>query len=309
PPFNAPATNPLSWKQNVERRRRRLVEEIFGGFPERRDLSVRSCGTVEREDCTIEKVTFFSDRDVLIPALVLKPKVTPLLVPGVVYLTPFGKQVAAERREVLRLLANGCVVLAMDYRGIGETGTDDNIVARNGFTLGKPIFGERVWDVMRGLDYLTLRQEIDAQRLYVYGEAAAGLIALYAAAVDERVQVACVDRFLISYKPPPRPPFSPPWPGGLGGGAAFAEPISSFLPNVLTLGDVNDIASWAAPRQLLLANGVFADGTRATREEMQRLFARTREAYSLHGREDRLRVTVASSETVWQEFIEACSRR
>lgn len=302
PPFNAPATNPLSWKQNVERRRRRLVEEIFGGFPERRDLSVRSSGTVEREDCTIEKVTFFSDRDVFVPALVLKPKVTPLLVPGVVYLTPDGKSAATERREVRELVRAGCVVLAMDYRGIGETGTDDNIVARNGFMLGKPIFGERVWDVMRGMDYLTLRQEIDAQRLYVYGEAAAGLIALYAAAVDERVQVACADRFLVSYKPQPssNPTAAP---------APFAEPVSNFLPNILTLGDVNDVASWAAPRQLILTNGVFPDGTRATREEMQRIFARTREAYSLHGREDRLRVTVANSENVWQEFIEACSRR
>lgn len=302
PPFNAPATNPLSWKQNVERRRRRLVEEIFGGFPERRDLSVRSSGVVERAECTIEKIMFHSDRDVFIPALVFKPKITPLLAPGVVYLTPDGKSAATERREVSRLVGTGCVVLAMDYRGIGETGTDDNIAARNGFTLGKPIFGERVWDVMRGLDYLALRQEIDAQRLYVYGEAAAGLIALYAAAVDERVQVACADRFLVSYKPQPSSsPTAAPAP--------FAEPLSNFLPNILTLGDVNDIASWAAPRQLLLANGVFPDGTHATREEMQRIFARTREAYSLHGREDRLRVTVASSENVWQEFMEACSRR
>jgi len=263
---------------------------------------VRSSGAVEREDCTIEKVTFFSDRDVLIPALVLKPKITPLLVPGVVYLTPDGKSAATERREVRALVRAGCVVLAMDYRGIGETGTDDNLRARNGFMLGKPIFGERVWDVMRGLDYLTRRQEIDAQRLYVYGEAAAGLIALYAAAVDERVQVACADRLLVSYKPQPSSsPTAAPAP--------FAEPVSNFLPNILTLGDVNDMASWVAPRQLLLANGVFPDGTRASREEMQRIFARTREAYSLHGREDRLRVTVASSENVWQEFIEACSRR
>jgi pimeloyl-ACP methyl ester carboxylesterase len=283
----------------VERRRRRLVEEIFGGFPERADLSAKSFGAMERKDCTIEKVVFQSDHDVVIPALVFKPKVTPLLVPGVVYLTPDGKYAATERREVRELVRAGCVVLAIDYRGVGETQADENIVARNGFMLGKPLFGERVWDVMRAMDYLALRQEIDAQRLYVYGEAAAGLVALYAAAVDERVQVGCADRFLVSYKPQP----SPAAPSG------FAESIGNFLPNILTLGDVNEVAGWAAPRQLILANGVFPDGARASREEMQRVFARTREAYSLHGREDRLRVTVGSSDNVWREFIEACTRR
>jgi len=53
---------------------------------------------------------------------------------------------------------------------------------------GWTLMGERVWDAIRCLDYLTARPEVDAGRIAVAGLSLGGETAMYVAALDERVQ-------------------------------------------------------------------------------------------------------------------------
>lgn len=50
--------------------------------------------------------------------------------------------------------------------------------------------GERVFDVMRAVDHLLQREDVDAQRLLVTGLSMGGEVATFAAALDPRVQLA-----------------------------------------------------------------------------------------------------------------------
>lgn len=47
---------------------------------------------------------------------------------------------------------------------------------------GRILFGKRVWDVKRTLDYLETRADIDKAKLSIWGEETGGLLALYASA-------------------------------------------------------------------------------------------------------------------------------
>lgn len=51
--------------------------------------------------------------------------------------------------------------------------------------------GERVWDVMRGLDYALSRSDVDPQRVVITGLSMGGEMAAFAAALDPRI-TACV---------------------------------------------------------------------------------------------------------------------
>ena len=55
---------------------------------------------------------------------------------------------------------------------------------------GKPFLYDTVWDVMRLLDYLTTRPDVDAARIGVIGFSKGGMETYLAAAIDERIAVA-----------------------------------------------------------------------------------------------------------------------
>lgn len=60
------------------------------------------------------------------------------------------------------------------------------------------LMGERVWDCLRALDYVETRDEVDRKRLAVAGLSLGGETAMYVAALDERIQVACCSGWLTT---------------------------------------------------------------------------------------------------------------
>ncbi|HVX85810.1 MAG TPA: acetylxylan esterase [Phycisphaerae bacterium] len=55
---------------------------------------------------------------------------------------------------------------------------------------GHPFFFDTVWDIMRLIDYLDTRTDVDPHRIGIYGVSKGGIEAYLAAAVDPRIQVA-----------------------------------------------------------------------------------------------------------------------
>src|SRR6202044_3149424 len=54
--------------------------------------------------------------------------------------------------------------------------------------LGNSVMAQRVWDILRTLDYLDARPDVDGSQIRMIGQENAGLAALMAAVLDDRVQ-------------------------------------------------------------------------------------------------------------------------
>ena len=77
-----------------------------------------------------------------------------------------------------RLSSEGYVTLRFDYRGFGESeGPRHRLI---------PL--EQIEDIRNGLTYLGTRDEVDPERLAIWGTSFGGAHATYAAAVDDRVR-------------------------------------------------------------------------------------------------------------------------
>lgn len=77
--------------------------------------------------------------------------------------------------------AAGIVALTFDYRGFGESDGQ----------RGRLLWQEQMADVGNAVTYLTTRDEVDGQRIGLWGTSYGGALAPYAFALDDRVR-ACV---------------------------------------------------------------------------------------------------------------------
>jgi cephalosporin-C deacetylase-like acetyl esterase len=206
-------------------------------------MRVEVVGTVERTDCVIERLAYWSEEDVPVPALLFRPRQAPAgRIPAVVYTSPTGKARSPELRAVHEAVRSGAAVLAIDFRGQGETagsgGRHGEMPAvERGIMLGQPLFGRRVWDVLQGVAYLRTRPDIDPSRVFVWGEGDTALLALHAAAQSEDVAGAACLGLPETYR-------------AMAGEAVTLAPWL-VVPGLLSLADVPELQALVAPRPVV----------------------------------------------------------
>lgn len=177
--------------------------------------------------------------------------------PAVIVVDEQGKQHSFQRGFVEKLLDSGFVVLAVDYRGAGETaetvpvfryearGLEDYNLSNYSLYVGRPLMGMRADDIRACVDFLVERNEpaIDRQRISVAGRGRAGFAALLAALSDERINALAAEEMLASY---------------VFDGEFDAIGMSYLVPRILEVGDIPHLAACLAPRPLILVNRVDA---------------------------------------------------
>jgi len=94
-----------------------------------------------------------------------------------------------------QLAARGFIAVAIDGRYHGERspakGAYDNAILRAWHQPGEhPFFYDTVWDVMRLVDYLGTRDDVDPKRIGLIGISKGGIETYLAAAADERIAAA-----------------------------------------------------------------------------------------------------------------------
>ena len=177
------------------------------GFPERTPLyahSRRPSGNISDP----KPVVLRSETGIAVPAFLFSPQ-APHRNTVVIFLHPRGKQAGFDDPVARALVAAGFQVFAEDLRGLGETGRrpgmhgypDEFQCCTDTVGQGKPIIGQRVWDVVRTLDHLEADVEMKQHRPLVYGEGVCANVALFAAAVDERIKAVASVGGLLSYRP------------------------------------------------------------------------------------------------------------
>jgi dienelactone hydrolase len=104
----------------------------------------------------------------------------------------------SERPLLTELAQAGFIAVAIDGRyhgarsatGKGSADYDDAIVRAYRGSGEHPFFYDTVWDVMRLIDYLTTRADVDPARIGLIGISKGGIETYLTAAVDSRVAVA-----------------------------------------------------------------------------------------------------------------------
>lgn len=245
-------------------------------------LRPRTVGRLEGDAYGVEKVVFESWPGLPIPGLLFLP-LNGVTGQAIVSVAEFGKATeAAPDGPVAALARAGNLVLTIDVRGVGETrsavgredyyqiyGTETDLNFLS-WMIGRPLLGMRVMDVLSAVGYVRTRPEAAGRPLTVRGEGLGGLIALFAAALEETLEGAETHALLVSYQAlleTPVPRFHP----------------NAYLPRVLCHFDLPDVAAAVAPRPLTLKGMVDPGRQPLPVEQGRTIYRRTVDVYERLG--------------------------
>src|SRR5262245_23582846 len=286
----------VQWQRKL---RQRLVESL-GGFPgDRGRLEPRVLRKEQMDGYAREQILFWSRPELqvfgylLVPDNFQRPGPVMICLPGhgrgvddIVGIDKEGKQRKRyggyQNDFALQCVPHGIAAFAIEQLGFGHRRDDAarksspeksscQPAAGAALMLGETMAGWRTWDVMRAIDYLETREEIDSKRIGCMGISGGGTVTLYAAAVEPRIRLAFLSGAFCTFQ---QSIFS------------IAHCIDNYVPGILKLAEASDIAGLIAPRPLFVENGeqdsIFpVDGTRLA-------FEKTRSIYRMLDKEENL---------------------
>lgn len=262
-PANKRATE--AWQKKL----RAKVEELIGGFPKTKSplnpitLEVRDFPTYRREKFVIE-----SQPGVAVLGYLLTPKSAKGPVPAMICVPGHGRGVddivgidekGRDRTDkagyqhdfAIQVVEAGMAAVAIEpmafgcrrdarsaKRGLGNSACQP--VAGAALLLGETMVGWRVYDVMRTVDWIETRKEIDAARVGVMGISGGGTVTSFAAALEPRLKVAMISGYLNTFK---------------DSIVAMSHCIDNYVPGILNWCENYDVASLIAPRPLYVESG------------------------------------------------------
>jgi cephalosporin-C deacetylase-like acetyl esterase len=214
--------------------------------------------------------------------------------PATVFVHEAGKEAEGQEFGRLERLARmGHLVVAVDVRGVGETSPPHDGGERSGefahlfdldtalsymaWYLDESLFGMRVRDVIRSVEYALSRPDCGAAAVRVHGVNAGALWCLYAAALDPRIGSAVAERGLLSYQ-------------SLTRVDRYRHGAGIFVRDVLKHFDLPQVAAAVADRPLVLAAPVDPALRPVELALARAAYACTEEAYRRAGAPGRFRI-------------------
>jgi dienelactone hydrolase len=142
--------------------------------------------------------SYLSEAGSRVPGILIEPVAGSVRRPVVIALHGTGGAKEDELAFMTRLAHAGFVAVAIDapYHGArsasgkGSVEYVDAILRAYRTGQGHPFFYDTVWDVMRLIDYLETRDDVDPKRIGLFGVSKGGIETYLTAAVDPRVAVA-----------------------------------------------------------------------------------------------------------------------
>lgn len=197
------------------RLRREELYRLLGDLPPReRPVTASLRGRDANRDYIVEDWELDLNGLEPVPAYFVKPKGVEGRLPVVLYQHAHGGDYQLGRRELLQghgrylqsppyaqvLTELGYAALCIDAWTFGERHHSSEGVAFKQMLLnGQVLWGMMVYDSLKAADYLLSRDDVDPDRLAVFGLSTGGGLAWWTAALDRRLQV-CIDIcFLVDY--------------------------------------------------------------------------------------------------------------
>jgi dienelactone hydrolase len=239
------------------------------------NASLKVLRRVPYKDIWIEAVEVASAPRVWVPAWLFRARTGEGGKPVLVALDPYGRNRAWHEGEMYPTLAlKGYTVCVPDLRGIGDMTPDyprgDSHHARShqdeenyswgSLILGKPLVGQRVTDVLALASALRRHPGLTGRPLMVAASGRMTLPALFAAALDPKIEGLYLAGGLVSYR-------------SIVETEEYSTPLASFVPDVLRHTDLPDIVAIVAPRRVCLAGCIDAAGDGVAADKVRALYA------------------------------------
>jgi dienelactone hydrolase len=204
-----------------EARRRQVLAhflQAIGGLPaERTPLNARCTGTLDQDGYTIEKIIYESQPLFHVTSALYVPKGLATAAPAVVFVhghSDAGKSYPQYQAVCTALVRNGFVVFAIDPVGQGERKqtydrarnqvriphctSEHTYVGLQYVVSGANLARHFIWDVMRGVDYLQTRPEVDPNRIGITGNSGGGTQTSYLMLAEPRFAAAMPCTFITT---------------------------------------------------------------------------------------------------------------
>ena len=252
----------ISWQRILRTR----LKKLLGDFPKKKvPLRPKILERKEFRDYFREKLVFTSEPFADVPVYLLIPKNISLPAPAVICLQGHSpgmhisigeaknkhdrELIAGDRDFAIQSVQQGYIALAIEQRCFGERketkqkaraphGCQD--AAMHSLILGKTLIGERVWDVVRGIDYLEKRKEVDKNRIACLGNSGGGTVTFFAACMDKRIKVAIPSCYYCNFS---------------DGIMQIYHCTDNYIPGIMKLAEMGDLAGLIAPRALIVVAG------------------------------------------------------
>ena len=301
-------------RADAEKWQRELHEkltELLGGFPaERSPLRPQSIETRSFPAYRREKVVFDSRPGVSVLAYVLTPSRGQAPAPAMICVPGHGRGVddivgideqGRDRTDkagyqhdfAIQVAEAGIAAVAIEPMGFGCR--RDPLNAQRGLTqkgcepiaggalmIGQTLIGWRVWDIMRTIDYIATRSDLDPSRVGCMGISGGGTATLFATALEPRLRVAMVSGYLNTFR------------DSVG---SLAHCVDNYVPGILNWAEMHDIAGLIAPRPLFVESGE-RDRIFPLHASVES-FRAVREIYQVFEAEDRVEQEVFPDEHVF----------
>lgn len=231
------------------------IQEVIRYRPSAQALAPRHDTTVLRKGYTIEKWEFLSAPGIYIPAWVYAPNAGAVDRTAILYVSDTSRVSDGMEFGLLEELAlRAHRVVAVDVRGYGATkpphsGDEmgefrqvDNpecALTYMAWEMDEDLFGMRVLDVVRSIEYVLSRPEVDPAGVYLIGSGTGALWSLYGAALDTRVKALVAHGGLLSYR-------------ALTAVDRYLTESSVFIRDVLKHFDLPQVAAAVANRPLTI---------------------------------------------------------
>src|SRR5580658_5369724 len=277
-----------------QKRLRAKITELLGGFPARVPLQPQTLEVREFPAYRREKFVFESRPGMLVlgylltPVKSAPPHATMVCIPGhgrgvddIVGIDAQGRdrtnKEGYQHDFAIQVVEHGMAAVAIEplafgcrrdprtrKGGAGASACQPSAGAA--LLLGQTMIGWRVYDVMRAIDWIETRQELDARRVGCMGISGGGTVTTFAAALEPRIRVAMISGYLNTFR---------------DSIMSLSHCIDNYVPGILNWAEMYDVAGLIAPRPLFAESGrkdpIFPI------EASQASFARVKKVYDVFG--------------------------
>ena len=264
-----------NWKGSFKKWQKQFrasLEETLGVAKIKKELKdfKPSAFRVDSEDVGYafrERWEIWTEPDVLLPIVILRPK--ELAGPCGLVITPHGhskntelyagvywneddRSLAedGERDIAVQAAKEGFIAIAPTARAFGKTRTKADLTADatsschdymlQDLLVGRTPVGDRVWDIMKIIDWSLENLPVDPDKVIVSGHSGGGTATIYAGAIDTRIAICIPSGSFSSYE------------ASIG---SIRHCECNYIPGMLNLGNMGDLAGLVAGRNLCIIQG------------------------------------------------------
>jgi len=253
------------WQRDL----RAKLLELMGGFPATRvPLQAQTLEVRDYPGYRREKFVFQSAPGSAVLGYLLTPKTgrasypAVIAIPGhgrgvedIVGIDPQGRdrtvKVDYEYDYAVQIAEQGMAAVAIEpmafgcrrdaaTKAKGATATGCQPTAGAALLLGQTMIGWRSWDVMRAIDWIETRKELDPTRVGCMGISGGGTVTLFVSAVEPRIKAAFASCSLNTF---------------LDSIMSISHCIDNYVPGILNWAEMYDVAGLIAPRPFFAESG------------------------------------------------------